>query len=324
MWFSHSKKAAPRERTGKARKGAMVGPYRLERRLGQGAVGSVWLATHAELGTQAALKMIREEHTASEPVIARFRFEAEATAGLDSPYIVRVWDFGATDFGSYYYASEYVQGTDLETLVKDFGPAPQTRAVHFAEQVCEALAVAHDHGVLHRDLKPANIMVVSRPDHPDTVKVVDFGLVRAIGCDRDALTTPEGVAGTPGYLAPEVVASECRGECEVDGRADLYALGCVLYWLLTGRLVFDAVTPIAQAVAHATEQPQPPSTIGVHIDPALEDLLLACLRKNADERPRDARELRERLKATGLGAQWTREKARLWWEAHSRSDTPGA
>ncbi len=316
MWFSRSKKAA--EPSAVLQPGSRLGPYRLERRLGEGAVGVVWLATHVALKTPAALKLIRPDQPLTKPVVARFELEARATAALTSPHIARVWDFGPTESGSYYYASEYVDGLDLQELVVEHGPIPQARAVYFALQVCDALAAAHDHGVVHRDLKPGNL-VVER--NTDVVKVVDFGLVRAIGCDRDELTTPEHVAGTPGYLAPEVVISECRGECDVDGRADLYALGCVLYWLLCARLVFEAKTPIAQAAAHATQDPTPPSSLGVagELDPALERVVLQCLRKKPDERPRDARQLRDLLTATGVGPRWSQEAALGWWQSMTAS-----
>jgi serine/threonine-protein kinase len=308
-WFSRSKSKVNPSGSG-PHEGALIGPYRLERKLGEGAVGVVWLARHPTLGSPAAIKIVHPEQARSERVVARFELEAQSAAALSSPHIARVWDFGPTDFGSYYYASEFVDGLDLYQMVKKHGPVPQARAVFFAEQVCDALGAAHDRGMVHRDLKPGNIMVER---NTDIAKVVDFGLVRAIGCDRDEPTTPVQVAGTPAYLAPEVIVSECRGECDVDGRADLYALGCVLYWLLTAKLVFDATTPEAQAVAHATEQPKPPSEVGAEVHPSLERLILRCIRKDPDERPRDARQLRELLRGIDLGQRWSPDAALAWW-----------
>lgn len=277
----------------------------------------MWLGEHHVLGSPAAIKIIHPDAASSDRAVARFELEAKSTASFTSPHIVKVWDYGRADDGSLYYACEYVPGLDLETLVKQHGPVPQARAVHFAEQVCDALSDAHSRGLLHRDLKPGNVMVAASANDADQVKVVDFGLVRVVGCDREAPTTPEQVAGTPGYLAPEVVTSECRGECEVDGRADLYALGCILYFLLTQRLVFDALTPMAQALAHATERPKAPSNVCTQpVEPELDALILRCLAKQPSERPATAEELRSLLVATGLAEQWTRDDARAWWNAH--------
>ncbi len=312
-WFSQSKdKQAKRAADDGPREGAVIGSYRLERPLGSGAMGVVWLAKHTSLQTPCALKLIRPEQARSSEVVARFELEAKSAASLKSPHIAQVWDFGPTHFGGYYYASEYIDGLDLQQLVLEHGPLPQERAVYLAEQVCDSLSAAHDGGVIHRDLKPGNIVVERGVD---VAKVVDFGLVRAIGCDRDEVTTPDRLAGTPGYLAPEVVVSECRGECDVDGRADLYALACVLYWLLTARLVFEAKTPVAQAAAHAVAVPLPPSARapGQVIDAALERVILQCLEKAPEDRPKNARELRALLQSTGVARRWSPELASEWW-----------
>ena len=294
-----------------------IGPYRLLRALGQGGMGTVWLARHETRNTLVAIKIIQGERALSERSVARFELEARAMAALTSPHVARVWDYGRSDAGGYYYALEYIRGLDLWTMVKSYGPLPGSRAVHFAEQVCDALGDAHDHGFIHRDLKPANIVVAGTGGIVDIAKVLDFGLVRAMGCDRDAPTTPEQITGTPAYLAPEIISSECRGECHVDGRADLYSLGCVLYWLLTGELVFDAPTLVAQIAAHAGEPPRPVSKVAKQpIPPDLDALILRCLSKQPDDRPSSARALAELLHATGLAEQWTQDDAKAWWAAH--------
>ncbi len=294
-----------------------VGPYQLLRELGHGGMGTVWLARHKTLNTRVAIKIIGGERALSERSVARFELEAHAMAALTSPHVARVWDYGRTDAGGYYYALEYIQGLDLQTMVKSYGPLPASRAVHFAEQVCDALGDAHRNGFIHRDLKPANIVIASTGGIVDTAKVLDFGLVRAMGCDRDAPTTPEQISGTPAYLAPEITSSECRGECHVDGRADLYSLGCVLYWLLTGELLFDAPTLVGQIVAHACESPRPASQVAEQWIPSdLDALVLQCLSKRPEDRPASAQELAKLLRATGLAEQWTLADAKAWWAAH--------
>ena len=294
-----------------------VGPYQLLRELGQGGMGTVWLARHETLNTKVAVKIIHGERALSERAVARFELEAHAMAALTSPNVARVWDYGRTDAGGYYYALEYIQGLDLRTMVKQYGPLPASRAVHFAEQVCDALGDAHDNGFIHRDLKPGNVVVSGNGGIVDIAKVLDFGLVRAMGCDRDAPTTPETISGTPAYLAPEITSSECRGECHVDGRADLYSLGCVLYWLLTGELLFNAPTLVAQMVAHASEPPRPISQIADQRIPSdLDALVLQCLSKQPDDRPASAKELTKLLRSTGLAEQWSQTDAKAWWAVH--------
>ena len=193
---------------------------------------------------------------------------------------------------------ELLRGVDLQRLVRQFGPQEPGRTICLLEQVCEVLHEAHSHQLVHRDIKPANIFVTRQVDEGDFARVVDFGLVRAIGCDRHEATTPQNMSGSLAFIPPEVVTAECVGECDIDGRADIYALGCVAYWLLTGQLVFDSTTALAMAAAHAVTPPSPPSCASARPIPAgLDRCVLDCLAKDPSERPQSARELADRLGA---------------------------
>jgi len=300
------------------RKGATAIPgYELLERIGEGGTAEVWRARHRLLGRDAAVKLLRTEDAASELMRERFKLEARAAAALRSPHAVEIYDVGTTDDGTLFLAMELLHGVDLQRLVEQFGPQEPSRTICLLEQTCDVLHEAHRHQMVHRDIKPANIFVTRRVDQGDFAKVVDFGLVRAIGCDREEPTTPLNMSGTLAFLPPEVVTAECVGECDVDGRADIYALGCVAYWLLTGKLVFDAPTPIAMAAAHATSEPSPPSSASEQsIPPALDDCVLDCLAKDPAERPQDARRLAERLRAIVVEPPWTPERAEAWWASH--------
>jgi serine/threonine-protein kinase len=245
--------------------------------------------------------------------LARFEREARATAALRSPHTVSLYDFGAADDGAFYYVMELLEGLDLATLVERFGPLPPARAVHLLAQACDSLAEAHAVGLVHRDVKPANIYTCRLGLELDFVKVLDFGLVagskfaRAPGAAR--LTGQGFIVGTPAFMAPEMVS-----EGEVDARADIYALGCVAYWLLTGQQVFESEKPMQVMIDHARSKPVPPSRrYSRPIPPALEEVVMACLAKAPAARPQDALELKRRLLAAAP-EPWTPEHARLWWE----------
>ncbi len=222
---------------------SQIGQYTLEEKIGSGGMGEVWRARHRLLIRPAAVKLIRNQELASlagrdpELRLRRFEREARATAGLKSPHTVQLYDFGVTDDGTFYYVMELLDGMDLETLVEQFGPVPPERAVHLLVQVCASLQDAHQNGLVHRDIKPANIVVSRVGAAWDFVKVLDFGLVKLGNtpqADELKLSGENHVSGTPGFIAPEVVLG-----VETDQRVDLYALGCVAYWLLTGKLVFE-------------------------------------------------------------------------------------
>ncbi len=282
-----------------------MGSYRLGELLGQGGMGEVYRATHRMLARPAAIKLIRPEVLASgdgtmaQNAAARFRREAEAAARLRSPHTVELYDFGVTEDGTLYLVMEFLEGTNLELLVRSQGPLPAARVVHILLQVCESLEEAHSNGLVHRDIKPANIHLGRLGLRDDFVKVLDFGLVRSMaGPSEESLADAAGMTpGTPAYMAPEMAHDQT-----VDGRADLYSLGCVAYYLLTGHLVFEGDTPLQTILKHLQHPPVPPSQRTDQPIPAeLEALVLACLEKRPDDRPRSAAELAERLAAVPVG-----------------------
>ena len=300
-----------------------LGSYLLVERLGQGGMGEVWRAKHRLLARPAAIKLIRPALTATarsgaaDDALRRFEREAQVTARLSSPHTVQLYDFGVAADGGFYYVMELLDGLDLETLVRRHGPVPAERAIHLLRQVCHSLAEAESHGLVHRDIKPANLFVCRYGGEHDFLKVLDFGIVKATNTTIDTaaliLTRSDTVQGTPAYLAPE----QALGDSTVDGRADIYATGCVAYWLLTGALVFTADTPLGLVVHHAHTPPTPPSARSeLPIPPALDHLVMACLAKNPADRPQSAKELSRRLAEIGGVAPWTDDRAREWWDTH--------
>ncbi len=296
-----------------------MGSYQLGELLGRGGMGEVYKATHRMLARPAAIKLIRPEMIgAGDPVngqlaVTRFRREAEAAANLRSPHTVELYDFGVTDDQTLYFVMELLDGLDLESLVRQHGPLPAGRVVHILRQVCASLEEAHVRGLVHRDIKPANIHVGRLGLVDDFVKVLDFGLVKPItdGSIEHSLTTQAGlIIGTPGYMAPEIALSE-----KVDGRSDLYALGCVAYYLLTGQQVFEGGTVMQVIAKHLQEAPVPPSQRGpVEVPAGLEQVVLACLAKKPEDRPQSAAELARRLAAVDV-EPWTAVQAKEWWMA---------
>jgi len=280
-----------------------MGSYRLGELLGRGGMGEVYLAHHRMLARPAAIKLIRPEALAGENgakaqlAATRFRREAEAAAQLKSPHTVQLYDFGTTDEGRLYLVMELLEGITLEHLVRAEGPLPAGRVIHILRQVCESLEEAHDAGLIHRDIKPANIHLGRVGREGDFVKVLDFGLVKSVGGTdgQDSLASVAGLAiGTPAYMAPEMVS----GEAELDGRTDLYSLGCVAYYLLTGELVFAGETALQTALLHVSQPPVPPSQrTGNPVPAELERLVLACLAKDPADRPQSASELNAGLAA---------------------------
>jgi serine/threonine-protein kinase len=305
-----------------------MGSYQLGELLGRGGMGEVYRATHRMLARPAAIKLIRPEMLGGRDdadarlAVARFRREAEAAANLRSPHTVELYDFGVTDDQTLYFVMELLDGMDLETLVRQHGPVPGGRVVHILVQACASLEEAHVRGLVHRDIKPANIHVGRLGLVLDFVKVLDFGLVKPIadGNPEHSLTTQAGlIIGTPGYMAPEFALSD-----NVDGRADLYALGCVAYYLLTGQQVFEGETVMQVIGKHLQAVPVPPSQrVPFAISPGLEAVVLACLAKKPEERPHSAAELARRLVAIDL-EPWTDVQATEWWAAaRARSDAQG-
>ena len=302
-----------------------LGSYRLEGLLGHGGMGEVWLASHRMLARAAAIKLIRPESLGgdSDVVSARFEREAQAIASLQSPNTVALYDFGSTENGTLFYVMELLDGVDLEELVRQHGPLPPERAVHILRQACTSLAEAHARGIIHRDIKPANIYLCRYALQHDVVKVLDFGLAKRLESEAvvaDArVTHPEVVAGTPAYLAPEIAMGGA-----VDPRADLYALGCVAFWLLTGRLVFESASVGALLVAHAREAPRRPGSLTASPLPeALDQLVVDCLAKDPAARPHSAAALAERLVAVPLPRPWTESLASEWWDANHPTRSGG-
>jgi hypothetical protein len=298
-----------------------LGSYELIEKLGAGGMGEVWRARHRMLAREAAIKLIAPpavtKNSAEAMSVVRMRFEreAKATAGLRSPHTVTIFDYGMTENGALYYVMEIVNGIDLETLVERFGPVPAGRAIWLLRQICRSLEEAHAVGLTHRDIKPRNIMVSQCGVDCDFAKVLDFGLVKAIEDAESAKLTREGMTtGTPAYMAPELA----MGSGNVDARADIYALGCVGYWLLTGRTVFEAPSGMAMALAHVQNEPLPPSQrTELPLPSELDELLLACLAKDPAGRPPSARALRSRLEAAPASRDWNEDAAHRWWQRHA-------
>ncbi len=296
-----------------------LGSYRLVERLGQGGMGEVWRAKHRLLARPAAVKLIRSGNVqGSEDAIRRFEREAQVTAALSSPHTVQLFDFGVADDGSFYYVMELLDGLDLQRLVERYGPLPPERAIYLLRQVCQSLSEAESHGLVHRDIKPANLFVCRYGGEHDFVKVLDFGIAKGTpeltetGAIAIGFTLDNIVQGTPAYIAPE----QAMGS-PVDSRADIYATGCVAYFMLTGKPVFAGETPMAVLVQHAkTEPPAPSASSELPIPPALDQLILECLAKSPADRPQSARALAQRLAEISGPNPWSEERARAWWQTH--------
>jgi serine/threonine-protein kinase len=293
-----------------------IGAYVLVEKLGQGGMGEVWRAKHASLVRPAAIKLMRPRSFFAgsavdvDQLTRRFQQEAQATALLKSPHTVAVYDYGETPDGTLYYVMELLDGEDLETLVEKYGPQPAERAVSFLRQAAASLAEAHAQGLVHRDIKPANLVASVLGLELDFVKVLDFGLVRAIVVDSK-LTADNQIAGTPAYLAPESAAL-----AQYDARSDIYALGAVAYWLVTGKTVFDAPSATAMIAAQIRDIPVRPSLrTELPIPTDLEAVIMACLAKDPDARPQTADQLSKLLAAVQV-PEWTQRRAEGWWRAH--------
>ncbi len=298
-----------------------LGSYRLEKKLGEGGMGEVWQARHRMLARPAAIKLIRPSTTGktgpevSQEAVRRFEREAQVIARLRSPHTVDLFDFGIAADGAFYYVMELLEGLDVDRLLRRFGPTPPGRAIHLLRQVCHSLSEAQSCGLVHRDIKPANIFVCQYGEEYDFVKVLDFGIVGAVHTPDDSNTVQtreNDLKGTPAFMAPE----QAMGR-PVDGRADIYATGCVAYWLLTGQYVFTADNAMGLLLQHAQTSPVPPSArTELSIPPALDDLVLACLAKDPAHRPQSARELSLRLAELEARHPWSQELAREWWTLH--------
>jgi serine/threonine-protein kinase len=311
-----------------------IGSYRLAEKIGAGGMGVVWKAEHRMLGRPAAIKLIRcdlsaprSEGSGGDSELAaddwcleqdtlqlRFEREARAIGALSSPHTVALYDFGVTEQGQFYYAMELLDGLSLGSLVREFGPLPPERVVCILREVCESLADAHHRGMIHRDIKPANIYVCRVGTRVDYVKVLDFGLVKTFtNLGEVSLTMKGATVGTPAFLAPETV----KGDGAIDGRADIYSLGCVAYWMLTGTHVFTGTTIRELFRSHVGTAPTPPSSRHeLPVPPSLDKIVLQCLEKDPARRPSSAEELSDLLRNTELAPAWTQQRARSWWDLH--------
>jgi serine/threonine-protein kinase len=282
----------------------IAGKFRIEELLGAGAMGRVFRARQLTLDKPVAIKVLNATLAADPTFVARFAREAKAAARLDHPNSIRVFDFGHEPGGLFYIAMELVSGNDLATEIEELGPMPADRIASVLGQVRAALSVAHEMGVLHRDLKPANVLIVRRKDDEgrviDLAKVCDFGIAKIVDSSTEPASARAGthpltaglVVGTPEYMAPE----QARG-AQVDARADLYAVGVILYQMLTAQLPFVSDTPLGMVIKHVTEQPARPSAVRPDVDPALEVICLKALQKNPADRFQTASEMRLALLA---------------------------
>lgn len=295
-----------------------LGQYTLGEKLGEGGMGIVYRAEHEMLRRPTAIKLLPPGRS-GEAGLKRFEREVQLTARLTNPHTVSIYDFGRTPDGLFYYVMEYLDGVDLETLVKEGGPLEPARAVRILHQVSEALAEAHGIGLIHRDVKPANIILCERGGVSDVAKVLDFGLVKDLSSNADDGLTAENVLqGTPQYMAPEAI----RDASSADPRSDLYALGAVAYFLLTGTPVFSGRSPLETIHHHLQTEPEPPSKrLGRPLPADLEALVLSCLAKEPDERPESARALARALDACAVNAPWNEAAAESWWRERARRKT---
>ena len=287
-----------------------LGQYTLVEILGQGGMGTVYRAHHAVLRRPTAIKLL-DPARSNPATLARFESEVQLTSALSHPNTVIIYDYGHTPEGIFYYAMELIDGITLQAMVDSDGPQSPERVVHILVQVCAALAEAHGLGLVHRDVKPSNIMLCNRGGIPDFVKVLDFGLAKDLTGGKDPqLSQSVTLIGTPLYVAPEMVLNQTA----IDGRVDLYAVGAVAYFLLTGTPVFSGNTTFEVCAKHLSVTPEPPSQrLGKPIPHELEALVMQCLAKEPGARPASAEELGERLRALSLGT-WDLAKAKAWWQ----------
>jgi serine/threonine-protein kinase len=296
-----------------AKQAQRLGQYRLLRELGHGGMGQVFLAEHQLLKRPCAVKVIHSEHVADPSALARFEREVRSTASLSHWHTVEVYDYGHTEDGTFYSVMEYLPVMNLAELVKRFGPLPIARALHFLRQTCSALKEAHRQGMIHRDLKPANIFAAERGGIFDVTKLLDFGLVadpRQAGWITTDMSSP--FAGSPHYMSPE----QAQGQLDIDPRSDIYSLGAVGYFLVTGRPPFEGRSPWQVMLAHARHAVQPPSQLRCEVTAELEAVLLKCLAKRPEHRYPDVTQLAEALDACATGRVWTFRDAEAWWCKH--------
>jgi tRNA A-37 threonylcarbamoyl transferase component Bud32 len=289
-----------------------LGQYVLVQEIGRGANGMVYRARHALLRRPVAVKLLSPELT-NEATAARFEHEVQMTSQLTHPNTVAIYDYGRTPEGLFYYAMEYLGGIQLDQLVRMFGPQPDGRVIHILRQVCGSLAEAHGIGLIHRDIKPANIVLTRRGGLCDIVKVLDFGLVKALNRGPADSGIAGAVVGTPHFMSPEAIENPDG----VGSQSDIYSLGALGYWLLTGQTLFQGQNVDALLEQQVKSQPQPPSArLGSPVSQDLERLIMQCLAKAPDQRPPGAVALEQALAACVSATSWTLSDAESWWQAN--------
>jgi serine/threonine-protein kinase len=307
-----------RELQEKAHEAQRIGQYRLKEIVGFGGMGAVYLAEHVLLRRPCAIKLIRPDQAGDPRTLIRFEREVRAAATLTHWNTIEIFDYGHAEDGTFYYVMEYLPGMNLEDLVEQHGPLPPGRAVHFLRQVCQALREAHGIGLIHRDVKPSNIFASERGKIYDVAKLLDFGLVKTVGPEDDAVkvTRDGAITGSPAFMSPE----QALGRDQVDARSDIYNLGAVGYFLMTGKLPFDRSSALQMLHAHAYEPvvPGPEFTEAVPAD--LQRVILRCLEKDPDRRYQDAVTLEKALAACACASQWTTEQAEAWWRGRTGGD----
>ena len=297
------------EQAYKARK---LNQYQLQRKLGSGGMGEVFLAEHTLLKRACAIKLIRPDQTDNPTTLSRFEREVQAMATLTHWNTVEIYDYGRAADGTFYYVMEYLPGLSLQELVDEYGPLSPSRAIFFLRQLCGALNEAHAIGLIHRDIKPSNVIACQRGGVHDVAKLLDFGLVQDVGpfaLGSDRLTMVGAILGSPNYISPE----QANGKGRIDGRTDIYSLGALAYFLVTGQTPFVRETAMELIVAHMKEEVVPPRQRRPEIPHDLEDVILTCLRKNPDERFADAESLELALAACDAADEWDTHQAKEWW-----------
>jgi serine/threonine-protein kinase len=286
------------------------GQYQLTRRIGAGGMGEVYMAEHALLKRPCALKLIKAEAGADPIALARFEREVQSSARLAHHNTIKIYDYGHNDDGTFYYVMEYLQGLSLDDLVRRFGPLPAGRVVYLFRQVCAGLAEAHGLGLVHRDLKPGNVFISLLGGESDVAKILDFGLVKVTAePEAAALTAEMTVSGTPLYMAPE----QATGDKALDARADIYALGAVMYFALTGQPPFMGESAFAVMMAHARDPVVPPSTVCPGVPADLEAVVLRCLAKKAQDRYPTVKAVGEALAGCAAASEWGANRSDAWW-----------
>jgi serine/threonine-protein kinase len=291
-----------------------LGQYQLQQKIGEGGNGAVYRARHALLRRPTAIKLMSPEFSRSDAARSRFEHEVQITSGLSHPNTIAIYDYGQTPDGTLYYAMEYLSGVTLDALAPISGPLPAGRVIHILMQVAGSLAEAHEQGLIHRDIKPSNVIICERGGLYDVVKVLDFGLVKEIAQTDGNLTQANVLIGTPLYMAPETISRPGQAS----PASDLYALGAVGYFLLTGRNVFEGASAVEICARHLNDVPVPPSErAGLTIPPDLEAIILSCLEKDPTLRPPDAASLQASLLDCRDARSWSQNNAREWWQGHS-------